>query len=125
MSISLFPGAVNADFSGDAFSSWKRAKVLLGTSIYFILSGGDLDVLIEDFRRDELSNARQVRSEAEDSAQRFARQNSGFSDELDSDEPPEPSKVYHRAITPLYAGTAPEAGRLNGRVRVLGLSTCP
>jgi hypothetical protein len=105
VSISLFPGAVNADLSSYAGSSWKRAKGLLGTFISFMVSGGDLEALTEDFRRDELSNARQVCSEAEHSAQRCARQNSGFSDELDSDEPPEPSKVYYRTITSLFAGT--------------------
>ena len=125
MSISLFPGAVNADLSGYAGSFWKRAKGLLGTCICFILSGGDLEALTEDIRRDEVSNARQARSEAEHSAQRRARQNSGFSDEVDPDEPPEPSKVYHRAITSLYAGTDPEASELNGKVRVLSLPNPP
>ena len=125
MSISLFPGAVNADLSTYEGSAWKRAKGLLGTYISFILSGGGLEALTEDLRRNEVSNARQVRSEAEYSAQRRARRNSGFSDELDSDEPPEPSKVYYRAITSLYAGTEPAARHLNGRVRVLCLPTCP
>jgi hypothetical protein len=31
--------------------------------------------------------------------------------------------VIHRAITPLYAGTSPEAGQLSGRVGVSGLPT--
>ena len=91
----------------------------------FILSGGDLEALTEDLRRDELSNARQVRSDAEHSAQRRARQNSAFSDDLDPDGPLEPSKEYHRAITSLYAGTDPEASQLNGKVRVIGLPNCP
>ena len=121
MSISLFPGAVNADFSGFSGSFWQRPKVLLGTCIRFILLGGEAALT------EELPNTREIRSEAEleDFEQRLARQNSGFSYEFDSDGFPEPSKVHHRAITPLYAGTAPEAGRLNGKVRVLGLSTCP
>jgi hypothetical protein len=95
--------------------------VLLGTCIRFILLGGEAALM------EELPKARENRSEAEleHFARRRARQSSRFSDELDSDEPPEPSKVHHRAITSLYAGTAPEAGRLNGRVRVLDLPTCP
>ncbi|KAF8500407.1 hypothetical protein F5888DRAFT_1610400 [Russula emetica] len=54
VSISLFPGAINADLSGHAGSFWQRFKGLLGT-------------------------------------------------------------LYHRAITSLYAGTDPEASRLNGK----------
>lgn len=52
---------------------------------------------------------------------------SEISEKHDSDEPPEPepSKVYHRAITSLYAGTSPEASRLNGKVRVLGTPKLP
>jgi hypothetical protein len=125
VSISLFPGAVNADLAGYAGSFWKRAMGLLGTCICFILSGGNLEELTEDLRHQPLPNAREIRSEAESSAQHRARQNSVFSDELDSDEPPEPSKAYHRAITSLYAGTDPEASGLNGKVRVLGLPNCP
>jgi hypothetical protein len=124
VSISLFPGAVNADLSGYAGSFWQRAKGLLGTCICFILSGGDLEALTEDMRHEQLPNARAIRSEAQSSVQGRVRQNSGISedDELDSDEPAGPSKGYHRAITSLYAGTDPEASRLNGKVRVLGLS---
>jgi hypothetical protein len=125
VSISLFPGAVNADLSGYAGSFWKRLKGLLGTCCCFILSGGDLEALTEDIRREELSNARQMRTEAESTVQRGVRQNSGIPEDLDSDEPPEPSKEYHRAITSLYAGTDPDASRLNGKVRVLGLPNCP
>jgi hypothetical protein len=120
VSISLFPGAVNADLSGYAGSFWKRLRGLLGTCICFILSGGDLEALTEDLRRDELPNAQEIRSEAQSSAQvaqRRVRQNSGISNDLDTDEPPEPSKEYHRAITSLYAGTDPEASQLNGKVR--------
>ena len=117
----MFPGAVNADFSGFPGSFWQRPRVLLGTCIRFILLGGEAALT------EELPNPREIRSEAEleHFARRRARQSSRFSDELDSDEPPEPSKVHHRAITSLYAGTATAAGHLNGRVRVLGLSTCP
>jgi hypothetical protein len=59
-----------------------------------------------------------MRTGAESTVHRGVRQNSGISEELDSDEPLEPSKEYHRAITSLYAGTDPEASRLNGKVRV-------
>jgi hypothetical protein len=128
VSISLFPGAVNADLSGYAGSFWKRFRGLLGTCICFILSGGDLEALTEDLRRDEGPIARQMRSgteAVESTVQRGIRQNSGISDEHDSDDPREPSKEYHRAITSLYAGTDPEASGLNGKVRVLGLPNCP
>lgn len=124
MSISLFPGAVNADLAGYAGSFWQRAKGLLGTCVCFILSGGDLEALTEDMRHEQLPNARAIRSGVESSVQHRVRQNSGISEDegLDSDQPPESSKGYHRAITSLYAGTDPEASRLNGKVRVLGLS---
>lgn len=118
VSISLFPGAVNADLSGYAGSFWKRFRGLLGTCICFILSGGDLEALTEDLRRDEGPIARQMRSgteAVESTVQRGIRQNSGISDEHDSDDPREPSKEYHRAITSLYAGTDPEASGLNGK----------
>jgi hypothetical protein len=62
---------------------------------------------------------RDIGSEAGTSAQRYA---SGEDDDLDSDEP---SKVYHRAITSLFAGTAPEASQLNGKVCLPGLSKFP
>ena len=125
MSISLFPGAVNADLAGYADSFWRRSLSLLGTCCCFILSGGNLESLTEDIRREELHAARefpnQVRSGSESTAQAAAqqqlRQNTGFSDESDSDEPEESAKVYHRAITSLYAGTDPKAGQLNGKVR--------
>ena len=125
VSISLFPGAVNADLSGYAGTFWQRFKGLLGTCVCFILSGGDLEALTEDLRRDELSGARRMRDGVESTVQRGVRQNSGFSDNLDSDEPRESSKEYHRAITSLYAGTDPEASQLNGKVRVLALPNCP
>jgi len=122
VSISHFPGAVNADLSGYAGSFWQRLKGLLGTCICFILSGGDLEALTEDLRHEEASNTRALRSEAQSSAQlaqRQVRQNTAFSSELDPDEPSEPSKVYHRAITSLCAGTDPDASQLNGKVRVI------
>jgi hypothetical protein len=56
-----------------------------------------------------------MRTGAESTVQRGVRQNSGFSEDLDSDEPLESSKEYHRAITSLYAGTDPEASKLNGK----------
>jgi hypothetical protein len=81
-----------------------------------MLAGGDLETLTEDHSQEELPNTIELSFEAESSPQR--RQNSGVSGDPDSDEPREPSKVYHRAITSLYAGTDPEASRLNGKVRV-------
>ena len=126
VSISLFPGAVNADLTGYAGSFWQRAKGLLGTCICFILSGGSLESMTEDLRREEQHAAREIRSGAESSAQnvqRHVRQNSGITEELDSDEPLETSRVYHRGITSLYAGTDPEASRLNGKVGFL--PNCP
>lgn len=85
-SISLFPGAVKADLSGYAGSFLQRVKRLVGTCICFIVTGGDLEALAED------------------------------QPQLPQLELSESSKVYHRATTSLYAGTAPEAGRLGGKV---------
>ena len=124
MSISLFPGAVNADLSGYAGSCWKRSINLLGTCCCFILSGGNLESLTEDIGHEEqyaAQAAQNIRSGAESTAQRHIRQNSVFSEDLEPDEPLDTSKVYHRAITSLHAGTDPGASRLNGKVRILGL----
>jgi hypothetical protein len=119
VSISLFPGAVNADVMGYAESFWQGLKVVvLGTCICFILAVVDLEAPTEDPSQEELPNTIEIRVEAESSPQRPVRQNSGVSEDPDSGEPPEPSKVYHRAITSLYAGTDPEASRLNGKVRI-------
>jgi len=48
VSISLFPGAVNADFSGYATSFVRRVRRIVGACIWFILSAGDLEALTED-----------------------------------------------------------------------------
>ena len=107
MSISLFPGAANADLKGYAGSFIKRCTKLVGSCICFLFSGGDLEALTEDILdREHKMEAIRYRD----------------------DDPTEPTRVIHRAITPLYAGTAPEAGQLNGRVGVIrppdpGIST--
>ena len=102
VSISLFPGAANADLKGYAGSFIKRCTKLVGSCICFLFSGGDLEALTEDIPdREHKMEAIRYRD----------------------DDPTEPTRVIHRAITPLYAGTAPEAGQLNGRVGVSGLPT--
>ena len=70
----------------------------MGACICFVLSGGDLEALTEDRFVDNRHLKGAIRAETHAS------------------EPPEPSKAYYRAITSLYAGTAPEAGRLSGKV---------
>src|SRR5216683_6575112 len=112
VSISLFPGAINADFAGVAGSIFTRIKQMVVALICFIVEGGDLDKLAEDARdmedratRPLLRNVEQrpeVRIEDIDAAE-------GRLSDL--------SNASLRAITSLYAGTDPAAGRLNGKVR--------
>ena len=101
MSISVFPGAHDADLKGYAASVFKRARKLVGMCICLLLTRGDVHAFTDDisYLGPEVLYA------------------DGYSS-AHSD----PTKVYHRAITPLYAGTAPEAGQLSGRVGVSGLS---
>jgi hypothetical protein len=152
VSISLFPGAINADISGHAGSFLQRARRIVGTCICFILSGGDLEGLTEDVDvgRPNLGNIRdgtettvqhQARRQAEPllvepqlppSAQpQLPHPARPLSAQPQLPHPEDPlestkyTKVYHRATTSLYAGTAPDAGRLNGKVGVFGLPNCP
>ena len=130
MSISLFPGAVNADLQGYASSFFQRIGKLVGACVCFLISGGDLDALTEDLLHDEPS-AGELRSRAVGSAQHGARERINQPDVTargpvtPHHDPHEPTKVYHRSITSLYAGTAPQASELSGRVGVSGLTNCP
>lgn len=126
----MFPGAVNADLAGYADSFWRRSLSLIGTCCCFILSGGNIEDLAGDLHPGDAERGlragtqiaeRSMRSGAESTVQRHVRQNSVFSDDPEPDEPLEPTKVYHRAITSLHAGTDPGGSRHNGKVRVLGL----
>ena len=126
MSISLFPGAVNADLKGHAGSIFQRCTKLVGACICFLISGGDLDALTEDIldREHKMENAGAAAGRRVDAAaQRRLDQIGQPAAAHDHHDPTEPTKVIHRAITPLYAGTAPAAGQLSGRVGVSGLPT--
>ena len=129
VSISLFPGAVDSDLKGYAGSFFKRCRKLLGACMCFLISGGDLEALTEDIiDREPVGEIRYaaVEKRSDAAAQRRLDQ-TGHPDatahEHEHHDPTEPTKVIHRAITPLYAGTAPAAGQLSGRVGVSGLPT--
>jgi hypothetical protein len=119
----------------------QRLWRLTGTIICFILAGGDWEGLAEEALDDKRHlNAGAIRDEAGRNVERRARQrveplldaqprlpNPGQPDLPHPDEPlesTEPTKVYHRAITSLYAGTALEAGKLSGKVGVSSLPNC-
>ena len=124
MSISLFPGAVDADLQGYAGSFFKRCTKLVGSCICFLISGGDLEALTEGDDNLDLERREEgLRHAAGRRLDHSAQNQFGYPDAnaLEHHDPIEPTRVIHRAITPLYAGTAPEAGRLNGRVGVSGL----
>jgi hypothetical protein len=120
VSISLFSGAVNADLQGYAGSFFHRAWRLMGACICFIVSGGDLEALTEDIVDKHHPTSRGIRAQAEAAAQRPVLPQDD--DDLDSSEP---AKVDHRAITSLFAGTATQAGRMNGKVCLSGPSKLP
>jgi hypothetical protein len=103
VSISVFPGALDADLKGYPASFFKRARKLVGRYICFQITCGDVDAFTDDIS--------------------YLGPETLYADGYSSTHS-DPTKVYHRAITPLYAGTAPEAGQLSGRVGVSGLPNC-
>ena len=127
MSISLFPGAVNADLKGHAGSIFQRCTKLVGACICFLISGGDLDALTEDIldREHKMENAGAAAGRRFDAAAQHRLDQIGqpAATAHEHHDPTEPTKVIYRAITPLFAGTAPEAGQLSGRVGVSSLPT--
>ena len=127
----MFPGIVNANLTGYAGSFFQRVRQLVGACICFLISGGDLEALTDDILdreapvgdpRDEAETG--VTPSAERHLDRFV-QPDATAPLPDYHNPVEPTTVSHRAITPLFAGTSPEAGRLNGRVSVFRLQNCP
>jgi hypothetical protein len=114
VSISLFPGAVNADLSGYATSFVKRVRRMLGACIWFILSAGDLEALTEEMGPHSMDAAgRPATTTTQNANTHDARDNL----ENAEDRLSELANSPLRAITSLYAGTDPEAGKLNGKVR--------
>jgi hypothetical protein len=116
VSISLFPGAVNADISGYAGSFLTRTRKLLVALICFIMQGGDLEALAEDVHPDMDDAVTHTSRNPEGHA--HVRRDTTLDDiGAARDHVAELSGSSLRAVTSLYAGTAPDAGRLNGRVR--------
>ena len=131
----MFPGAVNVNLTGYAGSFFKRVRELAVECFCFVLSGGNLelealteDIMIPEPRERNLRNDAEtgVTPTAERHLDRFVQPDATTAHPGHRG-PVEPTRVYHRAITPLFAGTAPEAGRLSGRVSVLVscLENCP
>lgn len=138
VSISLYPGAVNADFAGAAGSFLTRIRKMVAALICFLIQGGDLDAVTDDVRHvrsstfdyDSPSVGRSSRPTANNhpmasnhpvatmgnlSAQ--AQEDPLGAMSTARDHLAELSGASCRAITSLYAGTDPAAGQLNGRVR--------
>ena len=110
----MFPGAVNADLGGYAGSFFQRAQKLVGACIRFLIFCGDLEALTGDI----LDREPRAETRSERNADRH------FYDPGHHN-PLEPTRVYHRAITPLFAGAAPEASVLSGKVNASRLQNCP
>jgi hypothetical protein len=110
VSISLYPGTMNAGFSGanSVTTLLTQIKQLFVACCWFMLSCGDLTFLVEDARfLDEDGDTFNIERLPErgtngPEGNRYSLEHSGAS---------------YRAITSLYAGTAPDAGHLNGKVR--------
>ena len=118
MSISVFPGAVNADLGGYAGSFFQRAQKLVGACICYLISCGDLEALTGDILdREPRAETRSERNHRRNADRHFY--------DPGHHNPLEPTRVYHRAITPLFAGTAPEASVLSGKVNASRLQSCP
>jgi hypothetical protein len=127
VSISLFPGAVNADISGHAGSFFGKfghtLKSMAKIAICLILLEGDIDGFTgddidmddvmdpdgdseeysKDDRGDPERSERRTRSKRRTRTSARHRVSGG-------------SNVSLRALNPLYAGTAPDASKLNGKV---------
>lgn len=135
VSISLFPGAPNADIWGHAGSVLRRAKQLLVAATCLAISGGNVTSLADEIspyrirtnvvgtvsphiRAGVAQASPQQSPPVENSAPAAA------SDPLSSaqqqlsaaqDRLTEFSNASLRASTSLYAGTSPEAGQLSGK----------
>jgi len=136
VSISLYPGAINADFSGATTSFLMRARKMLAALICFLIQGGDLDAVTDDVRHgrtgsntfdyDRPSHSNPGRSNPVRSNNPMAAANNFSARAQDDpigamstahDHMAELSGASYRAVTSLYAGTDLAAGDLNGRVR--------
>jgi hypothetical protein len=107
VSISLFPGALNADFKGHAGVFLHRVKQLLVAAICLAISGGNFTSLTEDLTADR------IRTAVVGTTRAGVAQASSAQDRLT-----EFSNASLRASTSLYAGTSPEAGQLSGKARI-------
>jgi hypothetical protein len=136
VSISLYPGAINADFSGATSSFLVRLKKMIAALICFLIQGGDLDAVTDDVRhaRDGTfdypsgghsnpthrppghSNLNNPMAAANNLATQAQDDPIGALSTA-HDHMAELHGASYRAITSLYAGTDPAAGQLNGRVR--------
>jgi hypothetical protein len=83
----------------------------VGACICFIISAGDLDALTEEFgpRTDTAARPSTTTTTAQ------ATQDANLDNA--QDRLSELANASLRAVTSLYAGTDPEAGKLNGKVR--------
>jgi len=121
VSISLFPGAINADISGTTGSFFRRISKMVGALICFIVSGGNLEDLAEGHHPSAAASAAATREmrEMRDHGIRAANaaRNAGpedvvaAADELLS----EGQSASYLALTSLYAGTEPTANKYNGK----------
>jgi len=128
VSISLYPGAINADFSGATTSFLMRIRKMLVAIICFILEGGDLDAVTDDVRH-HASDGRSPGPTFNDPRPSQGPRNYplGPTNPLSNPNNPtgpittmqhnaaELSKTSFRTLTSLYAGTDPTASDLNGR----------
>jgi hypothetical protein len=111
VSISLYPGAINADLSGATTTSLRRTWIMVVTIICFLVQGGALDAITDDVRH--VRPDTDLTTTSERPSQHPSEPIAPLA--LTQDHLTELSGTSYRAITSLYAGTEPAAGQLNGR----------
>jgi hypothetical protein len=141
VSISLFPGALNADIGGHAGVFLHRVKQLLVAAICLAISGGNFSSLTEDLTADRIrtnvtgtvnshiragvaqatpTQSPRVENPAPASAAATSNPLSNAHDQLTAaqDHLTDFSNASLRVITSLYAGTSAEAGNFSGKARI-------
>jgi len=114
VSISLFPGAINADISGSTGSFFRRIRKMVGALVCFIVSGGDLEDLAEG-HHPTLAPVREARDDGLRAV--HTARNAGPGDVVAAadDLLSEGQSASYLALTSLYAGTEPTASKYSGK----------
>ncbi|KAI9431544.1 NAD(P)-binding protein [Russula earlei] len=117
VSISLFPGALNANVAGNAGNFFIRIYQMLGALVCFVVTGGNLEDLTDEVRRTGETTADNMQRNLNDRVSERVNtlQNMDPLDAVASIRDSDVAKSSYLALTSLYAGTEPTAGTLNGK----------